>query len=86
MLDGGLKEVTDTLGTNMLPGDTWRLVVAAIGNHGAISEMFLRFMLISEIPSEDAILNNTEYLLHNTITCEDILDRIDKYSDSVLIV
>ena len=61
MLDGGLKEVTDTLGTNMLAGDTWRLVVAAIGDHGAISEMFLRFMLISEIPSEDAILNNTEY-------------------------
>ena len=31
---------------------------------------------------------NTEqyWILHNTITCEDILDRIDKYSDSVLIV
>ena len=56
MLDGGLKEVTDTLGTNMLAGDTWRLVVAAIGDQGAISEMFTRVMLILEIPSENAIL------------------------------
>ena len=57
MLDGGLKEVTDTLGTNMLAGDTCRLeVVAAIGDQGAISEMFTRVMLILEIPSENAIL------------------------------
>ena len=43
MLDGGLKEVTDTLGTNMLAGDTWRLVVAAIGDPGdAITGKYLK--------------------------------------------
>ena len=43
MLDGGLNEVTDTLGTNMLAGDTWRLVVAAIGDpEDAVTGQYLK--------------------------------------------